>query len=89
MFICSQQKAVTIPDEVWEVSVGSTVAYVDFSKNVLEELPLRSVKRVLSNQFDGVSVGDVIGCWYVLGGFILYWTYNLPLTVDTIDILNL
>ena len=40
-FLFSQKKAVTIPDEIWSAATESGVSNVDFSKNLLEDIPLK------------------------------------------------
>ena len=37
----SQKKAVTIPDEIWSAATESGISNVDFSKNLLEHIPLK------------------------------------------------
>ena len=39
--IFSQKKAVTIPDEIWSAATESGVSNIDFSKNLLEDIPLK------------------------------------------------
>lgn len=39
--IFSQKRAVTIPDEIWAAANESGVTNVDFSKNLLQEIPLK------------------------------------------------
>lgn len=39
--VFSQKKAVTIPDEIWSAATESGVSNVDFSKNLLQDIPLK------------------------------------------------